>query len=412
MFSAASTGGAQLESFHRGRHAVCRRADRASVGKRVAHRGCRRGGARCLRGRGHGLQDRDSGRGRRVVGSRGLRRGRAAFRYGGAASRHAQADGNCIGRRCTDDRRGRGRLRPLRERGRRSRGTTHALEACGRDVGRATRPAPCWARVSARFRRPTSGTGPRRERPALFSFRRDKAQRYVRIAPGTGTFLDQVVDAPAQTTFTMRARIRSAAPGAEVSFALCAKWILYSTDCSVVTLRTSRANHWEQQVAVLAPPGRAADGRCVPPDDQVLREWRIREGAGRRHRPRAGRRRRTQSPRQRNVRGRRLPLVPHRRRSTGRGTSPTCSSKFSSNKAGWACSPSRRLIAYALALLLANGCRGDAMAAASAAALLGFLVPAGFDSVIDDPRMRLLLWLLVTVPLLLPPRDGTTRGGR
>ena len=38
--------------------------------------------------------------------------------------------------------------------------------------------------------------------------------------------------------------------------------------------------------------------------------------------------------------------------------------------------------------------------------------PPGFDSVIDDPRMRLLLWLLVTVPLMLPPRDGTTRGGR
>ena len=253
--------------------------------------------------------------------------------------------------------------------------------------------------------------GPAERRPALFSFRRDKAQRYVRIAPGTGTFLDQVVDAPAQTTFTMRARIRSAAPGAEVSFALCAKWILYSTDCSVVTLRTSRANHWEQQVAVLAPPGRAADGRWFRPTIKFsvnggsvkvpvdVTDLALVDADGR------------------NL------LVNGTFEGGGSRWFLTADDNWSWNisnvlvevlfEQGWlGLLAFAGLIAYALALLLANGCRGDAMAAASAAALLGFLVPAGFDSVIDDPRMRLLLWLLVTVPLMLPPRDGTTRGGR
>ena len=64
-------------------------------------------------------------------------------------------------------------------------------------------------------------------------------------------------------------------------------------------------------------------------------------------------------------------------------------------------------LAAVLLCLFARAARGDLLAAAFFSALLGFLVPGLFDSVIDDPRMRLLLMLLLAASVLLTRRDRT-----
>ncbi len=253
--------------------------------------------------------------------------------------------------------------------------------------------------------------GPAEKRPALYSYRRDKLQSYVRVAPGTGTFLDQVVDASAGTALAVRARIRSAAPGAEVSFSLCEKWILYSRQCRQVAMRTSRANDWESQGAAISTPGLPAASRLFRPTVRFsvnggsvkvpvdITDLALVDGSGR------------------NL------LANGTFKQGGTRWFLTADDHWSWNifnlfvevlfEQGWlGLLAFVTLLAYALTVLAARALRGDAFAAASAAALLGFLVPACFDSVIDDPRMRLLLWLLVTVPLLLPAQVEAVRGGR
>jgi hypothetical protein len=64
-------------------------------------------------------------------------------------------------------------------------------------------------------------------------------------------------------------------------------------------------------------------------------------------------------------------------------------------------------LAGVLLCLFARAARGDLLAAAFVSAVLGFLVPGLFDSVIDDPRMRLLLMLLLAASVLLTRRDRT-----
>ena len=253
--------------------------------------------------------------------------------------------------------------------------------------------------------------GPAEKRPALYSFRRDKSQSYVRVAPGTGTFLDQIVDAPAAQPLTLRARIRSAAPGAEISFALCEKWILYSRECRQVTMRTSRANDWElREVALTSPGDPAGSGVFRPTVKFALSGGSVKVPVD------------VTDLALVDAGGRNL-LANGSFEHGGTRWFLTADDHWSWNvfnvfvevlfEQGWlGLLAWAALLAYALALLAARACRGDAMAAASAGALVGFLIPACFDSVIDDPRMRLLLWLLVTVPLLLPARNDKTRGGR
>jgi hypothetical protein len=64
-------------------------------------------------------------------------------------------------------------------------------------------------------------------------------------------------------------------------------------------------------------------------------------------------------------------------------------------------------LAAVLLCLFARAARGDLLAAAFVSAVLGFLVPGLFDSVIDEPRMRLLLMLLLCASVLLTRRDRT-----
>jgi len=253
--------------------------------------------------------------------------------------------------------------------------------------------------------------GPAERRPALYSFRHDKTHVYVRVAPGTGTFLDQIVEAPAGTGYRVRARIRSVAPGAEVTFALCEKWILYSRLCGRGTLRTSRANEWELQEAALMWPGDMAGSRLFRPTVKFsisggsvktlvdITDLALVDGSGR------------------NL------LANGTFEQRGTRWFLTADDHWSWNifnifvevlfEQGWlGLFAFVTWLAYALTQLTARACRGDILAAASAAALLGLLVPACFDSVIDDPRMRLLLWLLLTVPLLLPARAARAGNGR
>jgi hypothetical protein len=57
-------------------------------------------------------------------------------------------------------------------------------------------------------------------------------------------------------------------------------------------------------------------------------------------------------------------------------------------------------LAYVLTALGRRATDGDLVATAFAAAHAGFLIPSLFDALIDEPRMRLLLGLLVALPLL------------
>ena len=67
------------------------------------------------------------------------------------------------------------------------------------------------------------------------------------------------------------------------------------------------------------------------------------------------------------------------------------------------------LLGYSVTRLMVQTWRGDRISSAYLAAIIGFFVPALFDSIIDEPRMRLFLMLLIVLPILTPARDN---GGR
>ncbi len=246
--------------------------------------------------------------------------------------------------------------------------------------------------------------GPMEKRPALFSYRREQGRSYVRVSPGTGTFLDQIVK-DSGSNYTLRARIRSLEPDAIISFALCEKWILYSSDCRHVSMRTARSNEWETQETRIASPAPSRQGGFFRP----VIKFAVNGGSVKA-----------------TVDVTDLALI------DGSGNNVLANGGFSHGGTRWFLSADDNwswnisnlfvellfeqgwlgllaflwLLGYALALLANRALRGDPLAAASVGALLGFLVPACFDSVIDDPRMRLLLFLLIAVPLLLPGKAG------
>src|SRR5205085_8205306 len=63
------------------------------------------------------------------------------------------------------------------------------------------------------------------------------------------------------------------------------------------------------------------------------------------------------------------------------------------------------LLAVVAACLLVRAWRGNLLAAAFLAGIAGYFVPAVFDSIIDDPRMRMLLMLMLCGSIPLSGQD-------
>jgi hypothetical protein len=68
------------------------------------------------------------------------------------------------------------------------------------------------------------------------------------------------------------------------------------------------------------------------------------------------------------------------------------------------------LLVVVASCLLVRAWRGNLLAAAFLAALTGYLIPAIFDSIIDDPRMRLLLLLMLCGSIPLTQQDDGDPG--
>jgi len=242
----------------------------------------------------------------------------------------------------------------------------------------------------------SAGTG---ERPSLFSFRREDDRSYVRVAPGSATQLDQIVDIEPGTAYRVEATVRSSAAGSAVVARLCEKWILYSIRCQEARLEPSAPGAWQSISQSYDVRERTPAWRLRPTEKLSLAiaagssgvvdvtSVRLLDAQGRDH-----------------VRN-------------GSFASPgvywlvSAGDQWAWNtfslfvevvfEQGWiALFALLVALAYVLTALGRRATDGDLVATAFAAALAGFLIPSFFDALIDEPRMRLLLGLLVVLPLL------------
>jgi VanZ family protein len=244
-------------------------------------------------------------------------------------------------------------------------------------------------------------------RPSLFSYRAERGTTFARVSPGSTTYLDQVVRVDAGATLALRARVRSERAGSVVAFTLCEKWILHATRCREARFSPTQTGVWQPLAVELAAP----DGRGAA-------LWRPTVKLSI-HMPRGG------GPMDVTD----VALVgPGGRDYVRNGRFALASTHWLLSaddhwpwntfnllvevlfEQGWLVVAGLVVtLAYVFTAIGRRATRADLVAAAFVAALAAFLVPAMFDALIDEPRMRLLLALLVALPLLAPGALRTAR---
>jgi len=235
------------------------------------------------------------------------------------------------------------------------------------------------------------------ERPSLFSFKRDGKQSYVRFGTGGGVYLDQIVHVEQGQHYTVRARIRSPIAMTTLAVALCEKWILYSKRCQHRTLQIVQQGQW-RTVAAEFDSFQFGGGA-----------WPFRPTV------------------KLSLKSAQFPLdITDVQLVDSANHNQVRNGRFALSGTHWLVSADNHwpwnifnlflevffeqgwfgllsfvlLLGYSMTSLSLQAWRGDRTAAAYVASICGFLIPSIFDSVIDEPRMRLLLMLLVTLPML------------
>ena len=249
---------------------------------------------------------------------------------------------------------------------------------------------------------------PADKRPSLFNFMREGKETYTRVGAGSGVYLDQIVHAAPGARYTVKARIRSPSADTTLGVALCEKWLLYSRDCRGVALRIQHPGQWETVSADIEPPGSGAGIWLFQPTVKLglqgvsahspldVTDVQLVDAADRNL-----------------VKNGNFAL-------SGTHWLVSADDHWPWNifnlfievffEQGWLGLVSfLLLLGYSLTRLTMHAWRGDKSGSACLAAILGFFVPALFDSIIDEPRMRLLLMLLLVLPMVVPSRTAAGR---
>ena len=250
---------------------------------------------------------------------------------------------------------------------------------------------------------------PAAERPSVFSYRRDDSASFVRLGAGRAVYLEQIVGALPNERYAFEVRVRAVDRPGVLRGLVCEKWVLYGAECFDFTAEVPAGGGWTSTGLTL----QSGDlGKGPFPFRRPIKVTVVNAGSS-----------------ALDVTG--VSLIDATSRdlvengSFARGGDRwyfSADDHFPWNvfnlfvelffEQGWVgLTLFAALLAYALANLAIGMLRGDLMAGTFLAALAGFFVPALFDSVIDEPRMRALLLLLIVVPILdqFTPRRKASR---
>lgn len=246
---------------------------------------------------------------------------------------------------------------------------------------------------------------PADRRPATFAFMREGDKGLLRLGAGHPLYVEQFVPVEHGQKYAVRGRLR--APSGErlvLDIALCDKWILYSLECAEATIVLHGSGAWMTFEQFF-------DGRDLARGPTFLK------------RP--------------------VKLILHNRGTTVVDvTDMRLDDAFAHNilangdfehdgdrwyfsgdedpfplnifnlfveilfEQGWfGLTTFIGLLAVVVSCLLVRAWQGNLLAAAFLAALSGYLVPALFDSIIDDPRMRMLLIMMLCGSIPLTQQD-------
>ena len=247
---------------------------------------------------------------------------------------------------------------------------------------------------------------PIERRPGTFAFVRDCNESFLRLGAGHAVYVEQFVPVENGQSYTARGRLRSQpGAGAALDLALCDKWILYGLECAGADVAVQGSGGWAPFARPLVA---SALARGPPFFRRPVKLALYNVGTNPID---------VTDVRLENAQGRNI-LQNGDFAKAGDRWYFSADDHFPWNifnlfleiffEQGWL-----GLIAFVawlaavLLCLFARAARGDLLAAAFFSAVLGFLVPGLFDSVIDDPRMRLLLMLLLAASVLLTRRDRT-----
>jgi len=247
---------------------------------------------------------------------------------------------------------------------------------------------------------------PIERRPGTFAFVRDGNESFLRLGAGHAVYVEQFVPVENGQSYTARGRLRSQpGAGAALDLALCDKWILYGLECAGADVAVQGSGGWAPFARPLVA---SALARGPPFFRRPVKLALYNVGTNPID---------VTDVRLENAQGRNI-LQNGDFAKAGDRWYFSADDHFPWNifnlfleiffEQGWL--GLMAFVAWLAAVLLclfARAARGDLLAAAFFSAVLGFLVPGLFDSVIDDPRMRLLLMLLLAASVLLTRRDRT-----
>jgi hypothetical protein len=253
---------------------------------------------------------------------------------------------------------------------------------------------------------------PAERRPATFSFARELDSTFIRLGAGRAVYVEQFVPVVQGERYIVRGKLRApAGVSAVLTIALCDKWILYGLACAGATVNAQSNGAWEtferplnaerlgRGPMFLARPVKFAMYNAGTTAIDVT-DLVVEDSLGR------------------NI------VANGNFASGGDRWYFSADDHFPWNifnlflevyfEQGWIGLALFAVLLGAVSVCLAiRAVRGNLAAAAFLASIVGYMVPAMFDSVIDDPRMRWLLLLLffgsvvITGPVM--SRTGSAR---
>lgn len=239
---------------------------------------------------------------------------------------------------------------------------------------------------------------PPEQRPGIFHFEHDQNDTYIRLGVGKAVYVDQFLDIRRDGSYILRAAVRSTAGSNAFHAKVCEKWILYSMRCIDFTEALKQADGWQElSFSIGANRLGSASSRLPRPVKLTI----MNQGKGALDITRV---------KVLDANGRDLVLNGDFSKGGDRWYF-SADDHFPWNifniflevlfEQGWVgLIIFVALLAYTSAKLFQRVLQRDLVAAAHLAALCGFFIPALFDSVIDEPRMRTLLLLLMFLPVL------------
>ena len=251
-------------------------------------------------------------------------------------------------------------------------------------------------------------------RPAAFRYEGGGAGTYLRLGSGDPLYVEQIVDVASGQRYQLSLRMRSNVANAQMNVLICERTYFYSYGCVSATFAGGRIGEWEQRAATI-DSGRLGAGR-----------WPVR-------RP-------VKLSLENASRG--VVDVANVSLFDSAGRELVANGNFSSGSNRWFFSSSIShlswhlknlwlglyfeqgalgVLAFGIVILTAGAAfsrrtlAGDTYAGAALAALAGFLCVGLFDTLIDAPRLTLMLMLTVFVartPSVQPVhrRDRIQRG--